>query len=344
MKKKEGIRVEKMGEPFRLGVIGCGIFAEANIFPSLSTHFFDDVQRVAVCDLRLKRAERLASKYGWKNIYTDFQEMIGQENLNGCVICLGSKIHPLVVPQVLRMGVPVFLEKAIAIDLEGTYQIAEAAKESGCIVQVDHQKRHSSAYKLAKKHVENVENFGNIIQIETKQHGFPVFPTFFTCMLEWQSHNLDLIQYFGGSIQKIESWSHRINERHGALTIMVGFKSGAIGIVGWGTFGGPGQFSERMEILGDQGKSVIVNNAREVTLCNIETGETWAPDWNPISPNQSHVLNGYIGGLRHFIDCVKYGEKPNPSIEDEVETMEWMFTIAKKAGIPTDWEFISSAL
>ena len=32
MKKKEGIRVEKMGEPFRFGVIGCGIFAEANIF------------------------------------------------------------------------------------------------------------------------------------------------------------------------------------------------------------------------------------------------------------------------------------------------------------------------
>ena len=101
--------MKKMDEPFRLGVIGCGIFAEANIFPSLSTHFFDDVQRVAVCDLRLERAERMASKYGWKKIYTDFQEMIRQEKLNACVVCLGSKIHPLVAPHVLRMGVPIFL-------------------------------------------------------------------------------------------------------------------------------------------------------------------------------------------------------------------------------------------
>jgi len=336
--------VEEKDKLFHLGVIGCGIFSEANIFPSLSTHFFDDVSRVAVCDLREERAERLASKYGWKKTYTDFREMIQQENLDGCVVCLGSKIHPIVAPEVLHMGIPIFLEKAVAIDLEGTYRIAEAARESGCIVQVDHQKRHNLAYKLAKKHIENNENFGNIIQIETKQHGFPVFPTFFTCMLEWQSHNLDLIQFFGGSIQNLDAWSYRIDDRHGALTIMVRFESGALGIVGWGTFGGPGQFSERIEILGDHGKSVIVNNAREVTLCNVETGETWAPDWNPISPNQSHVLNGYVGGLRHFIDCIKKGDKPNPSIEEEVKTMEWMFVIAQKAGIPTNWEFISSAL
>ena len=160
--------------------------------------------------------------------------------------------------QVLRMGVPVFLEKAIAIDLEGTYQIAEAAKVSGCIVQVDHQKRHSSAYKLAKKHVENVENFGNIIQIETKQHGFPVFPTFFTCMLEWQSHNLDLIQYFGGPIQKIESWSHRMNERHGALTIMVGFKSGALGIVGWELLAARVNFQNGWKSLVTRGKVLLL--------------------------------------------------------------------------------------
>jgi len=336
--------VESTDKPFRLGVIGCGIFSEANIFPSLSTHFFDDVERVAVCDLRLERAERLASKYGWKKTYTDFREMIQLEKLDGCVVCLGSKIHPIVVPEVLRMGVPIFLEKAIATDPEGTFKIVEAARESGCIVQVDHQKRYNLAYKLAKKRADDTVDFGNIIQIETKQHGFPVFPTFFTCMLEWQSHNLDLIQYFGGPIRELDAWSHRVDDRHGALTIMVRFESGALGMVGWGTYGGPGQYAERLEILGDQGKGLIVNNAREVTFCNVETGETWAPDWNPISPNQSHVFNGYIGGMRHFVDCVKNGGEPSPSIEEEAKTMEWIFTIAQKAGIPTDWEFISSAL
>ena len=31
---------------FRLGIVGAGIFAEANHYPSLSLHFFDDVERV----------------------------------------------------------------------------------------------------------------------------------------------------------------------------------------------------------------------------------------------------------------------------------------------------------
>jgi hypothetical protein len=35
-------------------------------------------------------------------------------------------------------------------------------------------------------------------------HGFTVFPTFYTCMLEWQCHNLDLVASFGGTISEIQ--------------------------------------------------------------------------------------------------------------------------------------------
>ncbi|MCX6090620.1 MAG: Gfo/Idh/MocA family oxidoreductase [Candidatus Atribacteria bacterium] len=278
-------------------------------------------------------------------MHTDFREMIAKEKLDGAIVCLGSKNHPRVAPEVLRMGVPIFLEKAMAIDLEGTNSILESARETGLVVQVDHQKRYNLAYRRAYEIVRNTEKFGHIIQIESKMHGFPVFPTFFTCMLEWQSHNLDLVQFFGGSIRELYAWSHRLDDRHGALTIMLRFENEVLGTLGWGTYGGPGQFVEQIEIISDQGKGVIVRNARQVTFYqDPETGETWEPDWNPISPNQSHVFNGYVGGLRHFIDCVRDGKKPSPSIEEEAKTMEWLFEIARKAGIPTDWEFISSAL
>ena len=125
---------------------------------------------------------------------------------------------------------------------------------------------------------------------------------------------------------------------------MLRFESGALGTLGWGTYGGPGQFAERIEILGDKGKGVIITNAREVTFYDEETGLNWTNDWNPISPNQSHVFNGYVGELRHFIDCVKGGQQPVPSIQDEAKTMEYLAEIARKADIPLEWAFISSAL
>ena len=77
---------------------------------------------------------------------------------------------------------------------------------------------------------------------------------------------------------------------------------------------------------------------------NEEVGQTWTHDWNPISPNQSHVFNGYVGELRHFIDCVRAGRPPVPSIQDELKTMAYLAEIAAKADIPLEWAFISSAL
>jgi predicted dehydrogenase len=340
-KKEDTVARKKV---FRLGIIGAGIFSEANIFPSLSLHFFDDVTRASVCDLRKERAERLAGKYGWTKAYTDYRQMIENENLDAAIVSLGAKGHPEVVPTVLEMGLPVFLEKPSSIDLAGTEKIAAASKKTGKIVQVGHQKRHGLAYQRAREIISNKKEFGKIVQIESKMHGFTVFPTFYTCMLEWQCHNLDIVISYGGEITEAAAMSHKTGDRTGGLVAMLRFKGGAVGTLGWGTYGGPGQFAERIEILSDKGKGVIITNAREVTSYTEEVGQTWTSDWNPISPNQSHVFNGYVGELRHFIDCVKGGKTPVPSIQDEVKTMAWLADIAKKANIPIKWAPVSSML
>jgi UDP-N-acetylglucosamine 3-dehydrogenase len=331
-------------EKFRLGIVGAGIFAEANHYPSLSLHFFDHVERAAVCDLDNKRADRIARKYGWGKVYTDLNKMIRNECLDGVIVCVGARSSVDVATRVLGHGLPVFLEKPSSIDLAGTVKVAKAARKKKLIVQVGHQKRHGLAYRRTMDIVKDKKKFGNIIQIESKMHGFPVFPTFYTCMLEWQCHNLDIVRAFAGDITEIEAKSFKTGRETGALTAMVRFESGALGILGWGTHGGPGQFSERIEILGDKGRGVIITNAREVTFYDGDVGETWTPDWNPISINQSHVFNGYVGELLHFIDCVKTGKQPEPSIEDEVKTMSYLIEIARKAEIPIEWAFISSAL
>jgi len=331
-------------EKFRLGIVGAGIFAEANHYPSLSLHFFDDVERAAVCDLSRARAVRITNKYGWGKAYVDLNKMLNNEHLDGVIVCVGARASVEAATQVLEYGLPVFLEKPSSIDLAGTVKIAKVAKRKKLIVQVGHQKRHGLAYRRAMDIIKDKKRFGNIIQIESKMHGFPIFPTFYTCMLEWQCHNLDIVRAFAGDIEEIEAKSFKTGKETGALTAMVRFDSGALGILGWGTYGGPGQFSERIEILGDKGKGVIITNAREVTFYNVDVGETWSPDWNPISRNQSHVFNGYVGELLHFIDCVKKGKQPEPSIEDEVKTMTYLSEIARRAEIPIEWGFISSAL
>ncbi len=163
--------IKEKQKKFRIGIIGAGIFAEANIYPSLSLHFFDDVERAAVCDLNSERADRLTDKYGWKKTYTDYHKMIEKEYLDAVIIAIGAKAHPKIASDVLRLGLPIFLEKPVSIDIEGALQILDASKETGNIVQVDHQKRHGLAWNKAREIVSNTEEFGNIVQIESKQQG-----------------------------------------------------------------------------------------------------------------------------------------------------------------------------
>lgn len=329
---------------FRMGIIGAGIFAEANHYPSLSSHGLRDlVERVAVCDLRRDRAEDLAQRYGWGRVYTDASVMLREEALDGVIVCAGGPNHPDLACQVLDAGLPVLLEKPAAIDVEGTRRIADAAERTGLIVQVGHQKRHGLAYQRARRIVGDEATFGRIVHIDSKQLGFPVFPTFYTCMLEWQCHNLDLVIAFGGRVVEVEAKAHLVDERHGALNALLRFESGALASLTWGTYGGPGPFAERVEVVGDRNRGVTIANAREVTLFEEEAGEVWTSDWNPISKNQSHVFNGYVPQLQHFIEHVRSGEQPEPSIHDEVRTMEVLRDIATRAGIPLDWAFISSA-
>jgi predicted dehydrogenase len=162
-------------------------------------------------------------------------------------------------------------------------------------------------------------------------------------MLEWQCHNLDLVMAIGGDVTEVEAKAYLIDDRHGSLNALLRFESGALATLTWGTYGGPGPFSERVEVVGDANRGVIIANAREVTLFHESDGEVWTSDWNPISQNQSHVFFGYVPQLEHFIACVRGGTQPEPSIYDEVRTMQVLEDIATAAGIPLEWAFISSA-
>ena len=121
-------------------------YSPKRIIIRLSPQFFDDVDRAAVCDLNRERADRIACKYGWGNVYNDLKQMVKNERLDGVIVCVGARSCVKVSAKVLENGLPVFLEKPSSIDLEGTLKIAKVAKKKGLIVQVGHQKRHGLAY------------------------------------------------------------------------------------------------------------------------------------------------------------------------------------------------------
>ncbi len=336
--------VKRSGERgrFRVAVIGAGIHAETNVFPSLANHLLAEVEKVAVCDLDEAKARRMAALCGCGRTYTDFREMIRKEHPDGVIVCLNGSIHPEVVIACVQMGVPVMVEKPPALTVEDAQRMQDASRSGRCPVMVAHQKRHGTAYSMARAIAANTREFGRVVQVEAKMHGMPRFPTNFSCLMEWQIHNIDLIRSFGGDIADIAVRAQVMGPNKAALAMVLSFENQAVGAVGWGTFGGPGPFCERIEVVGNKGKGVIVENAHDVTYYDGSWCRSWRPDWNPNLANQSQVLMGYAGEILHFVDCVRRKKEPTPSIEDGVKNLQALYEIARQMGIEPRWRFTAS--
>ena len=94
----------------RLAFIGCGEFATRAIFPHL--HLVPQIELAAVCDLDRERAERNARNFGAGAVYTDMEEMLDKEELDGVFVIGPGPQHYALAPHVLRRGIPVIPVKS----------------------------------------------------------------------------------------------------------------------------------------------------------------------------------------------------------------------------------------
>lgn len=63
----------------RAGFIGCGSHSIRNIYP---TFHYAPVDLQAVCDLDINKAKAFAKKFGAKNAYSDYHQMLKEEDLD----------------------------------------------------------------------------------------------------------------------------------------------------------------------------------------------------------------------------------------------------------------------
>ena len=76
--------------PLRVGVIGCGFFAENHLAAWSS---MDDVVLAAVCDLDIGKARSAASRHGAGAAYSDAADMLDHQNLDFVDIVTTMESH-----------------------------------------------------------------------------------------------------------------------------------------------------------------------------------------------------------------------------------------------------------
>lgn len=117
----------------RLGLIGCGAHAESGHAIPLARYKAahpDELLLAAVCDLRIERARDFSRKYGFLAAYENVDEMLRQENLEGCIVVVPPENISELGIKMLRRGIPCVVEKPLGASLAEAQALRDCAAET----------------------------------------------------------------------------------------------------------------------------------------------------------------------------------------------------------------------
>ena len=130
----------------RIGFIGAGVIATRHLGNLLG---FADVQVVAVADPLAERARAQAARCG-AAVYGDHAEMLEREDLDALYICVPPFAHGAPELAAVARGLPFFVEKPLAIDLETAETIGRGVAERGLVTGVGYHWRYLDIVERAQ--------------------------------------------------------------------------------------------------------------------------------------------------------------------------------------------------
>lgn len=148
-----------MPEQLRVGVIGCGAIAQIMHIPYLVEHERFDL--VSICDAYAPVLEAVGERYHVEQRYTDWKDLLANDNLDAVVICHAGSHRDSVIAA-LDADKHVFVEKPLAWNLREVEEVAERAARSDRIVQIGYHKLYDPAFAYAKHQIEKMTDIGVI--------------------------------------------------------------------------------------------------------------------------------------------------------------------------------------
>jgi predicted dehydrogenase len=116
-----------------VGFIGCGRIATLQVLGYLD---HPRARLVAVCDQDESIARRRQQEWGARKMYTDYQRLLIDPDINAVEILLPHHLHRDVAIAALQAGKHVSLQKPPTLTLGDLGAVAEAAKRAGRCLRV----------------------------------------------------------------------------------------------------------------------------------------------------------------------------------------------------------------
>ncbi|MCE5238051.1 Gfo/Idh/MocA family oxidoreductase [bacterium] len=232
----------------RLGFIGTGGIAQGHM-KRLSE--MAEVQMAGYADVALDRAQKAAADFGGE-AFDDYRKLLDKVKLDGVVICVPPFAHGDIEFACCDLGLPMLIEKPVAIDMEMAKPILSAIKRAGVATVVAYKYRWDDHVMKAKEMLADKRIglvFGNFWGGTPGAPWWRVQAQSGGQFVEQTTHIVDMARYLCGDVVEVSGFEtrrvmHEVLENYDiadAASANLRFASGAIGnisntsiVAGWG--------------------------------------------------------------------------------------------------------------
>jgi predicted dehydrogenase len=175
-----------------VGIIGLGAIGER----VLRNFQYNEGTRVAaLCDTNESRLEELKSELGEIALYSNYKELLNNEEIELVYIAVPPKFHHQIALDAIKKGKHILCEKPLANSIEEAREMAEAAESAGIVNAINFPMMYSNVFRLFKEKAE-AGTLGEIKRVEVNLH-FTEWPR------KWQKNNWIAGREQGGFIREV---------------------------------------------------------------------------------------------------------------------------------------------
>ena len=255
----------------RFGIVGTGVGANFCAQGISMIHDAEIADFIAVTSRREERAREFASKYGVRDWYTDYGEMLEKADIEAVVINTPHNLHYPMVLESINSGKHVLVDKPMAVSLKQSDEMIDKARRKGVKLGVNLQSRFDPTFRKVKEAAEE-QKFGRLILGEAIVKWFRTQEYYDKsawrgkwdtegggALINQAIHTIDLLVWVMGSPKylwaQIDTVAHKIEVEDLAVAALR-FENGALGIIQGSTAIYPG-LPSRLEVHGTNGTAII---------------------------------------------------------------------------------------
>ena len=286
------------------------------------------VESLVVADVVPERARQAADELGAR--VRSVEDFFDSDDLDGVVLATPTDAHARHIEAAVRLSVPIFCEKPVALDIASTERANAAAKSAGVPVHIGFQRRFDAAYAAARERLAEGK-IGELRRVH--MHTLDQAPAareflaasggiFTDCLI----HDFDALRWVTGrEVEEVFAFGTDLGLPDFAdfsdvceTVLALRLTGGALATAHSSRFNGAG-YDVRMEVHGTEGTDVVGMDER-LPVRSLEPGVAY-PSGEPWVDFIARFADCYERELEAFLDVVAgKGEIPS-TIDDAVASL-----------------------